>query len=508
MMVESILPFLAVLIPLLAVLVIPWVSDAQGNRLTALATALSLVVILLMFPHIHVGNTLKMEFNPGSMISLSFMADGLSFLVGLISIIIWMMASIYGIEYMRKEHAQGRYNIFSLLSLAGMLGVVFTKNLFSLYIFFELLSIASYVMVIHQETPEAKSAGLTYIFMGIGGGLILLFSIIGTYAITGTGDLSHLSRISEGLAGHPATPFIFLGYLIGFGVKAGIFPVHIWLPTAHPVAPTPASALLSGVMIKAGAYGLLRTVFTITGSGLAQSLPLGKTLLVIAVITMFVGSFMAIVQTDIKRLLAYSSIAQMGYIVLGAALLSPKGMIGAIIHIFHHAFMKGTLFLAAGAFIHQTGLRKLDDLRGIGKRMPLTLACFTMAALSMIGLPPFVGFISKWYLALGALQSEALGVLGSGGGFLIVGFLLLSSLLNAVYYGPIIVRGWFNVSEGDNNPVPTNSNDFPSNAGKKNDDPSGIMLVPLFILALGTVIFGIFPQLAVGMAEIVVRFYF
>ncbi|MEE8317531.1 MAG: proton-conducting transporter membrane subunit, partial [Candidatus Omnitrophota bacterium] len=280
MMVESILPFLAVLIPLLAVFVVPWVSDAQGNRLTALATALSLVVILMMFPHIHAGSVLKIEFNPGSMVSLSFMADGLSFLVGLISIVLWMMASIYGFEYMRKEHAQGRYNIFSLLSLVGMLGVVFTKNLFSLYIFFELLSMASYVMVIHQETPEAKSAGLTYIFMGIGGGLILLFSIIGTYAITGTGDLSHLSRISEGLAGHPATPFIFLGYLIGFGVKAGVFPVHIWLPTAHPVAPTPASALLSGVMIKAGAYGILRTVFTITGSGLAQNLPLGKTLLV------------------------------------------------------------------------------------------------------------------------------------------------------------------------------------------------------------------------------------
>jgi multicomponent Na+:H+ antiporter subunit D len=263
-------------------------------------------------------------------------------------------------------------------------------------------------------------------------------------------------------------------------------------------------------MIKAGAYGILRTVFTITGSGLAQSLPLGKTLLVIAIITMFLGSFMAIVQTDIKVLLAYSSIAQMGYIVLGAALLSPRGLIGAVIHIFHHAFMKGTLFLAAGAFIHQTGLRKLDDLRGIGKRMPLTLACFTMAGISMIGIPPFVGFISKWYLALGALQSEAQGVLGYGGGVLIVGFLLLSSLLNAIYYGPIIYRGWFSPPPGGNsNTVLANSqNCHPSNAGKKNDDPRGAMLVPLSILALCTVIFGIYPQFAVGLAEIVVGFYF
>lgn len=507
MVIESILPFLAVLIPLIAVLIIPWLNNAQGNRFTALAAAMSLVVILMMYPHIHAGNTLEKVFDTGAMVKFSFMADSLSFLVGLISIVLWMLASIYGIEYMHKGHAQSRYNIFSLLSLAGMLGVVFTKNLFSLYIFFELLSVASYVMVVHEETQEARSAGLTYIVMGIGGGLFLLMSVIVTYAITGTGDLS---KIGVGLAGHPLTPYIFLGYLVGFGVKAGIFPVHIWLPTAHPVAPSPASALLSGVMIKAGAYGILRTVYAITGSSLVSNLPMGKTLLVIAVITMFFGSFMAIVQTDIKRLLAYSSIAQMGYIILGVSLLSPLGLIGAVIHIFHHAFMKGTLFLAAGAFIHQTGLRKLDDLRGIGKRMPLTMICFSMAALSMIGIPPFVGFISKWYLALGALQSERLGIIGSGGGVVIVGFLLLSSLLNAIYYGPIIVRGWLGVpGRNNNNAVMSNSHSrHPSMPGKSSDDPRWVMLVPLFTLAMGTLAFGIFPKFAVGLAETVARFYF
>ncbi len=496
MMVESILPFLAVVIPLIAVVVIPWLDDAQGNRFTALAAAVSLVVILMMYPHIHAGVTLVKVYDTGAMVKVSFMADSLSFLVGLVSIVLWMLASIYGVGYMHKEHAQGRYNIFSLLSLAGMLGVVFTKNLFSLYIFFELLSVASYVMVVHEETPEAKSAGLTYIVMGIGGGLFLLVSVIATYAIIGSGDLS---GVATGLAGHPLTPYIFLGYIIGFGVKAGIFPVHIWLPTAHPVAPSPASALLSGVMIKAGAYGILRTVYGITGGSLLSNLPMGKTLLVIAVITMFLGSFMAIVQTDIKRLLAYSSIAQMGYIILGVSLLSPLGLVGAVIHIFHHAFMKGTLFLCAGAFIHQTGLRRVDDLRGIGRRMPLTMACFTMASLSMIGIPPFVGFISKWYLALGGIESEARGVLGSGGGVVIVGFLLLSSLLNALYYGPIIVRGWLGVPEGDGNL---------SMSEKRSDDPQWVMLAPLFILALGTLVFGIFPQLQVGLAEAVKRLYF
>jgi multicomponent Na+:H+ antiporter subunit D len=212
---------------------------------------------------------------------------------------------------------------------------------------------------------------------------------------------------------------------------------------------------------------------------------------------MFLGSFMAIVQTDIKRLLAYSSIAQMGYIILGISLLSPLGLVGAVIHIFHHAFMKGTLFLCAGAFIHQTGLRKVSDLRGIGRRMPLTMACFTMAGLSMIGIPPFVGFISKWYLALGGLESETLGVLGSGGGLWIVGFLLLSSMLNAFYYGPIIVRGWLGVPEENSN--------MPE---KRSDDPRWVMLAPICILALGTLLLGIFPQLQVGLAEAVKRLYF
>jgi multicomponent Na+:H+ antiporter subunit D len=496
MVVESGLPLLAVVIPVAAVLIIPWLNDAQGNWFTALAAAASLVVILMMYPQIHAGDTLVKVYDTGAIVKIAFMADSLSFLVGLVSIVLWMLASIYGVGYMHKEHAQGRYNIVSLLSLAGMLGVVFTKNLFSLFIFFELLSVASYVMVVHTESPEAKSAGLTYIAMGIVGGLFLLVSVVATYAITGSGDLS---GVATGLAGHPLTPYIFLGYIIGFGVKAGIFPVHVWLPTAHPVAPAPASALLSGVMIKAGAYGIIRTVYGITGSSLLSDLPMGKTLLVIAVITMFLGSFMAIVQTDIKRLLAYSSIAQMGYIILGVALLSPLGLVGAVIHIFHHAFMKGTLFLCAGAFIHQTGLRKVGDLRGIGRRMPLTMACFTMAGLSMIGVPPFVGFISKWYLALGGLESETMGVLGSGGGVWIIGFLLLSSLLNALYYGPIIFRGWFGAPGEDEDT---------SMQGRKSDDPRWVMLAPLLLLAIGTLVFGIFPQLQVGLAEAVKRLYF
>jgi multicomponent Na+:H+ antiporter subunit D len=189
----------------------------------------------------------------------------------------------------------------------------------------------------------------------------------------------------------------------------------------------------------------------------------------------------------------------MGYIILGVALLSPLALVGAVIHIFHHAFMKGTLFLCAGAFIHQTGLRKVGDLRGIGRRMPITLACFTMAGLSMIGVPPFVGFVSKWYLAIGGIESEAMGVLGSGGGVWIIGFLLFSSLLNALYYGPIIFRGWFGVPGEDEDP---------SMQGRKSDDPRWVMLAPLLLLALGTLVFGIFPQLQVGLAEAVKRLYF
>ncbi len=500
---ENMLPMLAVAIPFLSVIVIPLLSDEKGNRFMVLSTFLTFLIVAAMYPSIRGGITYQYVLSEGMKFKVAFMADALSVITGLISIIVWTLASIFSVRYMAHEHAQKRYNIFSLLSLTGMLGVVFTRNLFSLYIFFEMLSVASYVMVIHEETPEATQAGLKYIFMGVCGGLLLLFSIIGTYSITGTGDLIEIAKMGSRFVGHPAVPYIFFGFIIGFGVKAGLFPLHVWLPDAHPVAPAPASALLSGVMIKAGAYGIIRTVYTIIGLGILQGHILSAVLLSFAAINVFLGSAVAMKQTEIKRMLAYSSISQIGYVVLGAALLTPLGIMGAVIHIFNHAIIKGTLFMSAGAYINQTGLRQLKDLKGIGKRMPIVTGCFTLGALSMIGFPPFNGFISKWFLVLGALQVGEVGSHPEWVGIGVVVLLLLSSFMNLLYYGPVVYGAWFGKTPADKvlDDEYSGHDAHAQHAAVQNDDPDLWMKLPLVLLGLGIIFFGIFPQLPVGLAE-------
>ena len=349
-------------------------------------------------------------------------------------------------------------------------------------------------MVVHEQTKEAMRGGILYIFMGIIGGLILLFSIVATYMIAGTGDFELLMGK---LAQSPYLPYIFWGYIIGFGVKAGIFPLHIWLPEAHPVAPAPASALLSGVMIKAGAYGIIRVLYSILGPALMRGSAHIMVLFAISLITIFLGSAVAMRQVEIKRMLAYSSISQIGYILMGATILSPLGLVGGVIHIFNHALIKGALFLCAGAFIHQVGLRQLKDLSGIGKRMPVTTLCFTIAALSMIGFPPFNGFISKWFLALGSLEAIKAGSYSLGVGILALGMLLLSSFMNLIYYGPIVYRAWFAETPGSL-----------ADDSSLNSDPAASMKWPMILLALGIIIFGIFPRWPLELAHQVSALFF
>ncbi|MFQ5645543.1 MAG: complex I subunit 5 family protein [bacterium] len=489
-MVKSIIPFFPVLLTVATVPIIGLVTDKMGLKVTAYSNFLVFLVTLAMLPAVYKGAALVTVFHTGFNVNISFMADGLSLIAGIASAFVWAMASFNSVEYLDHSNNLKRYNILSLLTLVGMLGVLFARNLFSLYIFFEMLSVCSYVMVIHEETPQALAAGRKYLFMGVIGGLILVFSIVCTYAITGTGDLLQLSKMGLGLSTHWAMPYIFLGFIIGFGVKAGMFPVHIWLPDAHPVAPAPASALLSGVMIKAGGYGIIRTFYTVFGRGFMWGHWLTTLIAIFAFINIFLGSAMAIGQTEIKRMLAYSSISQIGYILFGAALLTPLGVTGSTIHIFNHAFIKGVLFMCAGAFIHQTGLRNLEDLQGIGRRMPITTACFTIGGLSMIGLPPFNGFISKWFLVLGAIQHSQKVASSLNIGSIGIFVLLLSSFMNLMYYGPIIYRAWFL--------EPSEALDAKTS---ENVDPGPWMKYSLIALAAGIVIFGVLPQIPVHLAR-------
>lgn len=504
----NMLPFWAVMLPIIAAVIRPFIERKHPHRFTAFICFISLILVAGMYPFIEKGEVLKQVITTGLGFNFVFRVDALGFLVGIISIVLWFLASVHAVEYLCHGHAHIRYDIFSFLSLGGMLGVLFTGNLFSLYIFFELLSVASAILVFHEETPEAMRAGFKYLFLGVAGGLVLLFSIIATYQITGHGDLS---LIGIGLKGSRWIPFIFWGYIIGFGVKAGMFPVHIWLPSAHPVAPAPASALLSGVMIKAGAYGIFRTVYSIIGVQdiIASHLDMTLVLLILGLITIFLGSAVAITQVEIKRMLAYSSISQIGYVIMGIALLSSKGIVGSLMHIYAHALMKGALFLCAGAIIHQTGLRQIKDLRGLGQRMPVTTLVFTIGALSMIGLPPLVGFVSKWYLALGALQVMEMHSYWFGWGVIALTMLLLSSLLNLIYYGPIIIGAWFSPQPELAETVGDHGHGNNPDSGKRvNDDPNLWMLIPLIILGCGVLFFGIFPGFPLGLAKSVSLIFF
>ncbi len=487
----NILPVVVVLIPFFTALSLTLVNEKRGLKVTALGNIISFAVNLLMIPIIWRGDIIEYIVDTGfHNINLAFFADSLSLLVGLAANFVWVIASLYSIEYMDHSHKLRRYNVFSMLTLTGMLGVVYTRNLFTLYLFFEMLAVGSYVMVIHEESEEARAAGLKYLFMGIFGGLILFKSIIALYAIAGTADLVEISKMGVGLRDHPWMPYIFFGMIFGFGVKAGMFPVHIWLPDAHPIAPAPASALLSGVMIKAGGYGIIRTIYNIVGIEFIQHQTVLMVLMGIAFVNIFLGSAMAIREKEIKRMLAYSSISQIGYIILGAALLTPYGLVGAAIHIFNHAIIKGTLFMSAGAFIHQTGLRQIKDLKGIGRKMPITTICFTMAAMSMIGFPPFNGFISKWFLALGAMDVAKVGSYSGSLGIFALLMLLLSSFMNLMYYGPITYGAWFKRREGDDDAV-----------ALRRVDPSAWMWAPLLVLGLGTLVFGIFPHIPAHFAN-------
>lgn len=500
----SYLPLIAILVPMVGTVLV-WaaskISDRQADVWTAIITGITFVVSVAMYPAVAAGQKLQLEIATGFPVKFALYVDGLGMIMALISSGLWFLSSLYAIRYMEHEHHRMRFDVFSLFSLAGMMGIVVTGNMFSFYIFFEMMAILSYLLVIHEETPEAMRAGLKYLFMGIIGGLTVLVAIVATYVITGSVDLTR-----AGMAQLQDSPFfvvIFWSYIFGFAVKAGMFPVHVWLPDAHPVAPSPASALLSGVMIKAGAYGIIRTVYAIFGRGLSDGAALNQTLLVLALITMMLGSAVAITQTEIKRLLAYSSIAQIGYVVLGVSMLSANGLVGSIYHMFGHAMMKGCLFLAAGAMIHMTGLRNIEDLRGIGKRMPVTMVCFTLSVFSMIGFPPFIGFLSKWTLALGALDASKAGIFATWVAVTIISALLVSSLLNVVYYGPIVIRAWFGASSDEGH-----GHGKQAAAPVATDDPPWQMLLPIGLLSAGTLIFGLFPSFVDRLAQLMVKMYF
>lgn len=465
---------LPVMVPLLLAVVIYAVERRSWqlrNGLSVIAALSSFLLVVQHYRTIMADTTLVADF-PELLppLGVSFRMDHLGFLVAAVVSFVWLMVTIYSTTYMAKGHAKNRYYPFSVLTLAGAMGVILSGDLFTFFLFFEVMSLSAYVLVIHEETAEAMRAGYRYLILTTIGGLALLFSIIAVFQQAGvvTFTPGGLSLEANGLA------FLaFMGFLVGFGIKAGMVPLHVWLPEAHPVAPTPASALLSGLMLKTGAFGLIRVMFQVFGLEMLEATKWNDVLLLLAAITIFLGSAVAITQDEIKRRLAYSSIGQMGYILLGIGLLQERALIGAIFHIFAHAFMKSSLFLAAGAIIYSTGKRKVSEWVGMGRSMPITMSVFTVAALSMVGVPPLVGFVSKWELALGSLDA---------GSVAFVVLLLLSSLMNFIYYFPLIQNAFFGEGLAHS-----------AQAKIQRENVPLAMLVPLVVLGLVILVIDLLP---------------
>lgn len=506
------IPLVATTLPLVtAFLILLWpAGEEQKARVSIILHGLIFVSLLTLLPAVQAGHTLSHTFTRFfPPYGLSVRVDALGLLLALVVAFVWFLSSLYALEYMRRERHIARYWAFSNFTLTGCLGVAFAGDLFCFFVFFEFMSLISYMLVIHTETPTALRAGLKYLYLGIIGGLFLLYAIIATYNLSGTLAFADLKPFV--FADYSSYTFsIFLAYVVAFGIKAGMVPLHIWLPDAHPVAPSPASALLSGVLLKMGAYGLARVFLDIFGAAYLKNSGWSQVVLILATVSIIFGSLVAIVQNDLKRRLAYSSISQMGYILLGLSLLSPLALHGAVLHILNHALMKSCLFLAAGAVIYRTGRHKVSELDNIGRAMPCTMLSFTIAALAMVGIPPLNGFISKWYLGLGAV---------TGGRPVFLVFLLLSSFLNALYYLPIVTRAFFNRAA-----CPFNAFQVlpPGEAAESNDathqplPPRALrpelplsMLVPIVSLAAGTIFFGLHPMWPpFSLAGQVVKTYF
>jgi NADH-quinone oxidoreductase subunit M len=401
-------------------------------------------------------------------INFGFLIDMVSFPIGLTIALISTLSCLYSIKHMEKEPHQASYYANLLIFMTGMIGVIFSLNLIQFYLFWELMLIPSYILIARWGTSRRKlSIGFKYFIFTHVGALMMLLGILSVFSYTMTFDLTELPAKSSQIPPE-IVPIIFALLLLGFLVKMAAFPFHTWLPDAHSEAPTPISAMLSGIMIKSGAYGIARISLSIFSSTIIQA---SDYLLTLGVITMIYGGLMALAQTDIKRLLAYSSISQMGYIIFGFATVSTLGIMGSLLHIVNHAICKALLFMCAGSIIHQTGMRNIRKMGGLITKMPLTGFACLIGIFSLVGIPPLNAFWSEWMIFGGGLASEkfVFTFIGAASTLITAGYMLWFAW--KVFFGDV-PKGLENVEES-----------------------SPLLMIPIVMLASTSIILGIWPGL-------------
>ncbi len=494
MEVQSALP----IIPILAAGIAGILTFVNGDKTfwrnfygTA-ASIIAFISIMLMVPGSLEGTIYAfkvVDMIPG--LSINFRVDSLGLIFGMVSSTMWVLVNVYTIGYMEHEDNKKRFFAFFSLSLFSAFGIAFSENLFTFFLFYEFLSLATYPLVIHTGTVEAMKAGSRYLIYTLGGGGFFLVAIIITYVITGGNITLSQPGLFTLAQGELLLKVLFFFYLIGVSVKAAVMPLHHWLPSAM-VAPTPVSTLLHAVaVVKAGVFGVLRLLYNIYGIDLLKDLGVASILLGFAAFTILAASIIAIRQNNLKRRLAYSTISQLSFIVAAGALLSPAAAIASMIHIANHAFTKGTLFMSAGIIAEETGVKNISEMKGIAKRLPWTMAIFTMASLGMIGLPPFAGFVSEWFFGWGAIQGRE---------NILVGVLVFNAILDAIYFLPIVYTAYFDKAD-EKRPFDP----------KPGIETNWKMLAPIIGTAGMTVVLGLFaglPGLPLSIAKQAQAFIF
>lgn len=493
-----VLILLTILLPIIAgvaLLVIP--GKKSIKTLSVYTGTVLLVSFFLMLGTILSGDSNQYDvLTLTEVLKISFKVDYLGRFFAFVMSIVWVCVGFFSFEYMKHEDNQKRYFGIYLMVLGILMGLCFSGNLVTYYAFYEFMTLGSFAMVLHNQSHEAVMAGLKYMFYSFAGAYMVLFGvyfvyqylvdpamnfveggIINTALATAEGALS----LTGTAAGGGVLSVSMLLMIIGFSVKAGMFPMHGWLPTAHPVAPAPASSALSAIIVKSGVLGIIRVIFYIFGAPLFSGSYVQTTVLILSLTTVFIGSMLAYKEKVLKKRLAYSTVSQVSYILFGLFIMNGTAFEGSLIHVAAHAAIKSTLFLCAGAIIYITGATKVDELRGIGRKMPVMMWCYTIVSLGLIGIPPFGGFASKWYLCVGALDSGVAFFKWFG-----PIILLVSALLTAGYLLPLSINGF----------LP--GKDFSeSEVFNKAREPKAIMLVPIIILTALSVVVGLFPEVMI-----------
>lgn len=422
---------------LVAVTIFCLPEEARRLRSTInlLAAVFKIILVVLMFRRVADGHEDIFSFQVIGGVDFVLRTDALGVMFAGLSSLLWLCTTVYAIGYLEGSANRKRFFGFFSLCVASTIGIALADNLFTFLIFYEMLTLSTYPLVVHRGSEQALNAGRVYLRYTLSAGVVILLGAVLLYSLTGDQSFSSEEGLGDYVNDHRLLLILVFGLLVGgMAVKAAMVPLHGWLPRAM-VAPAPVSALLHAVaVVKAGAFGILRVVYDLYGIELSVELGVISVLAVAASVTIIYGSLRAIAQQELKPLLAFSTVSQVSYIILGIGVFGPFGTVGALAHLLHQGLMKVTLFFCAGNYAEELGIHRIDEMDGAGKRMPLTSIAFTIGALGMIGLPPVAGFITKWYLGVGAIQADM---------YWVVAVLVLSTGLNAIYFLPIVHRLWF-----------------------------------------------------------------